>query len=37
MEKVNNKIAVVGIFWDGYYDIWEDFLELKEKGQEPNN
>ena len=25
------KIAVVGIFWDGYYDIWEDFLELKEK------
>lgn len=25
----NNKLAIVGIFWDGYYDIWEDFLELK--------
>lgn len=31
MEKSNNKVAIVGIFWDGYYDIWEDFLELKEK------
>lgn len=26
MENV--KIAIVGIFFDGYYDIWEDFLEL---------
>jgi len=25
------KLAIVGIFWDGYYDMWEDFLELKEK------
>lgn len=25
------KLAIVGIFWDGYYDLWEDFLELKEK------
>ena len=24
-------LAIVGIFWDGYYDMWEDFLELKEK------
>ena len=23
-----NKIAIVGIFFDGYYDIWEDFLKL---------
>lgn len=22
------KLAIVGIFYDGYYDIWEDFLEL---------
>ena len=22
------KIAIVGIFFDGYYDLWEDFLEL---------
>ena len=22
------KLAVVGIFFDGYYDLWEDFLEL---------
>ncbi len=26
-----NKLAIVGIFFDGYYDIWEDFLELFEK------
>lgn len=25
------RLAIVGIFFDGYYDIWEDFLELKEK------
>lgn len=24
----NVKVAIVGIFFDGYYDIWEDFLEL---------
>ncbi len=29
--NTNNKLAIVGIFWDGYYDMWEDFLELKEK------
>lgn len=23
-----NELAIVGIFFDGYYDIWEDFLEL---------
>ena len=28
---MKTKIAIVGIFWDGYYDLWEDFLELKEK------
>lgn len=22
------KLAIVGIFFDGYYDMWEDFLEL---------
>ena len=26
-----HKIAIVGIFYDGYYDIWEDFLELISK------
>ncbi len=26
-----SKLAIVGIFYDGYYDIWEDFLELFEK------
>lgn len=26
MSKYN--LAIVGIFYDGYYDIWEDFLEL---------
>ena len=31
MESKQNELAIVGIFWDGYYDIWEDFLELKEK------
>lgn len=31
MENRQNELAIVGIFWDGYYDIWEDFLELKEK------
>ncbi len=25
---MKNKLAIVGIFYDGYYDIWEDFLEL---------
>lgn len=25
------NLAIVGIFYDGYYDLWEDFLELKEK------
>lgn len=25
---MSKKIAIVGIFYDGYYDIWEDFLEL---------
>ena len=24
------KLAIVGIFFDGYYDLWEDFLELFE-------
>ena len=28
---MNTNLAIVGIFWDGYYDMWEDFLELKEK------
>lgn len=30
---MNNKkkLALVGIFYDGYYDVWEDFLELKER------
>ena len=27
----SKRLAIVGIFWDGYYDIWEDFLELKKK------
>lgn len=31
MENKQSELAIVGIFWDGYYDIWEDFLELKEK------
>lgn len=22
------KLAIVGIFFDGYYDLWEDFLEI---------
>lgn len=25
------ELAIVGIFWDGFYDLWEDFLELKER------
>lgn len=25
---MNQKLAIVGVFYDGYYDIWEDFLEL---------
>ncbi|HEM3688429.1 TPA: hypothetical protein U1D21_001456 [Streptococcus suis] len=25
------KLAIVGTFYDGYYDLWEDFLELFEK------
>lgn len=28
---MRKDLAIVGIFWDGYYDMWEDFLELKEK------
>lgn len=31
MENKRRELAIVGIFWDGYYDLWEDFLELKEK------
>ncbi len=27
----SKKLAIVGIFYDGYYDVWEDFLELKER------
>lgn len=25
---MKKKLAIVGIFYDGYYDIWEDFLNL---------
>ena len=25
---MRNRLAIVGIFYDGYYDMWEDFLEL---------
>lgn len=25
---MGTKLAIVGIFFDGYYDLWEDFLEL---------
>lgn len=25
------RLVIAGIFYDGYYDIWEDFLELKER------
>lgn len=25
------RLAIVGIFYDGYYDLWEDFLELFSK------
>lgn len=25
---MDKKLAIVGIFYDGYYDVWEDFLEL---------
>ena len=28
--ETKQKLAIVGIFWDGFYDLWEDFLELKE-------
>lgn len=28
---MRTELAIVGIWYDGYYDIWEDFLELKEK------
>lgn len=31
MEENTEKLAIVGIFWDGYYDLWEDFLDLKER------
>lgn len=25
---MDTRLCIVGIFFDGYYDIWEDFLEL---------
>lgn len=25
---MGTQLAIVGVFFDGYYDIWEDFLEL---------
>ena len=25
---MKERLAIVGIFYDGYYDLWEDFLEL---------
>ena len=25
------KLAIVGVFYDGYYDLWEDFLECFER------
>lgn len=28
---MKTDLAIVGIWYDGYYDLWEDFLELKEK------
>ncbi len=28
---MDKNLAIVGIFYDGYYDIWEDFLELFER------
>lgn len=28
---MDKRLAIVGIFYDGYYDIWEDFLELFSK------
>ena len=28
---MKTELAIVGIWYDGYYDLWEDFLELKEK------
>lgn len=28
---MKNKFAIVGIFYDGYYDLWEDFFELFNK------
>lgn len=33
---MHTKLAIVGIFYDGYYDIWEDFLELIEKNWKNN-
>lgn len=31
MSDKKNELAIVGIFYDGYYDLWEDFLELFER------
>ena len=28
---MRTELAIVGIWYDGYYDLWEDFLELKER------
>lgn len=28
--KNSANLALIGVFYDGYYDVWEDFLELKE-------
>ncbi len=25
---MHQELAIVGVFYDGYYDVWEDFLEL---------
>lgn len=33
---MRTKLAIVGIFYDGYYDIWEDFLELLERNWSDN-
>lgn len=33
---MNKKLAIVGIFYDGYYDIWGDFLDLIDKYWEDN-
>ncbi len=33
---MNKKLAIVGIFYDGYYDIWKDFLDLIDKYCQPS-